>query len=177
MREKTQGARRLANAIWNRSGDPAFIKNLARLLNYEAKQLEEDAEALHDLCAHNPPKNLHGGCNFCKQCIEGPRHSFASSVPIYIGAHCLFDGVAPQSPQEPRNCSELRITKSDAKGQGSRQGDEAKTEPPGGQEDNENETFGTAEQLGKYDTEVMNGLGYYDEGGAFHRYKIPNDEL
>ncbi len=61
MREKTQGARRLANAIWNRSGDPAFIKNLARLLNYEAKQLEEDAEALHDLCAHNPPKNYMEG--------------------------------------------------------------------------------------------------------------------
>lgn len=32
---------------------------------------------------------------------------------------------------------------------------------------------GTDAQFGKYDDEVFNGNGYYDEDGIFHRYRDP----
>ena len=31
--------------------------------------------------------------------------------------------------------------------------------------------FGSARDLGTHDEEVINGTGYYDENGNFHRYR------
>lgn len=48
MYELHNGSERLTDAIYRRKDDPAFLQELANLLNYHPEQLFQDIQALHD---------------------------------------------------------------------------------------------------------------------------------